>query len=106
MSKQTSSLAEQMGFRKTHQKVGRNTFVTPANSTNRHLSYGRIILNQATPSVSFDNGNQETGLICLSGSAVVTVPGSTFNLSQYDSIYIPRDSRIEGTAHSSADLPK
>ena len=104
MSTQTSSWAEKMVFRKTHQKVGRNTFVTPANSTNRHLSYTRIILNQATPSVSFDNGNQEIGLICLSGSAVVTVAGSSFNLGQYDSIYIPRDSRIEVTTASSVDF--
>jgi 5-deoxy-glucuronate isomerase len=104
MSTQTSSLAEKMVFRKTHQKVGRNTFVSPANSTNRHLSYARIILNQATPSVSFDNGNQETGLICLSGNAVVTVNGSSFNLGQYDSIYIPRDSRIDVTTASSVDF--
>jgi 5-deoxy-glucuronate isomerase len=84
-----------MVFRGTHQKVGRNVFVTPANSTNRHLSYARIILNQANPSVSFANGDRETGLICLSGSATVSVAGSSFNCVQYDSIYIPRDSRIE-----------
>src|SRR5215469_11083703 len=104
MSTQASSLAEKMVFRKTNQKVGRNVFVTPANSTNRHLSYARIILNAANPSVSFDNGNHETGLICLAGSAVVKTGGSSFNCGQYDSIYIPRDSRIEVTTSSSVDF--
>jgi|SRR5215472_4635758 len=104
MSTQASSLAEKMVFRKTNEKTGRNIFVTPANSTNQHLSYGRIILNQSTPHVSFANGNQETGLICLSGSAVVTVAGSIFNVGQYDSIYIPRDSKVEVTVASNVDF--
>jgi len=95
MSTQASPIAEKMVFRGTHQKVGRNLFVTPGNSTNRHLSYARIILNQSNPAVSFDNGDRETGLICLSGSATVNVAGSAFTCGQYDSIYIPRDSRIE-----------
>jgi len=104
MSTQATSLAEKMVFRKTHQKVGRNLFVTPANSTNRHLSYARIILNQTTPSVSFDNGSRETGLICLSGSAVLSVAGASFSFGQYDSIYIPRDSRIDITTTASVDF--
>src|SRR5260370_6563118 len=93
-----------MVFRKTQQKVGRTLFVTPANSTNRHLSYARIILNQTTPSVSFDNGSRETGLICLSGSAVLSVAGASFSFGQYDSIYIPRDSRIDITTTASVDF--
>lgn len=86
---------EKMVFRHTNAKAGRNISVTPQNSTNRHLSYGRIILNAGTPQVSFKNGVQETGLICLSGSADVKVGGERFHCVQYDSIYIPRDSEIE-----------
>lgn len=47
-------------FRKTNQHLGRRISVTPANSTTRHLSYGRIILNQSQPSVRFRNDGQET----------------------------------------------
>jgi hypothetical protein len=44
MSMQTQSPLEKMVFRKTNNKGGRNISVTPSNSTNKHLSYGRIIL--------------------------------------------------------------
>jgi len=103
MSSQESAMAK-MVFRKTHRQVGRHFFVTPANSTNRHLSYGRIILNRETPGASFDNGNHETGLICLSGSATVTVADTSFSFGQYDSIYIPRDSQIEVQTSSNVDF--
>jgi 5-deoxy-glucuronate isomerase len=96
--------AGEMVFRGTHRHVGRHFSVTPANSASRHLSYGRIILNQKTPSVSFNNGNHETGLICLSGNAVVSVAGASYNLGRYDSIYIPRDSQIGVVADSTADF--
>lgn len=85
----------QMVFRKTNRHKGRHISVTPSNSTNRHLSYGRIILDAAVHEVAFDNDTQETGLVCLSGQAVITVGENSFNARQYDSIYIPRGSRIE-----------
>ena len=81
-SMQTQSPLEKMVFRKTNAKAGRNISVTPSNSTNKHLAYGRIILNAAVPSVQFANGNQETGLICMSGSATVRLTASRF---QWDS---------------------
>lgn len=86
---------ERMVFRKTNRHKGRHVSVTPENSTNKHLSYGRIILDAGVRAVAFDNGNQETGLICLSGLATVKVNENRFDLGQYDSIYIPRDSHIE-----------
>ena len=55
-----------MVFRKTNPHLGRVISVTLANSTNRHLLYGRIRLDQSEPAVA-----------------------------QYDSIYILRDSEIE-----------
>ncbi len=104
MNAQASSVAEKMVFRHTNRHTGRRVSVTPENSTNKHLSYGRIILNRDTPSVSFQNGNQETGLICLSGTATVKVGDKTFTCNQYDSVYIPRDSRIEVTTSSNVDF--
>jgi 5-deoxy-glucuronate isomerase len=103
-SVQTSLLVDRMVFRKTNGHKGRHVSVTPANSTNKHLSYGRIILDAGASPVSFDNGNQETGLICLAGQATVTAGASRFDLGQYDSIYIPRDSHIEVRTGSHVDL--
>jgi len=66
MSTQTQAAVERMIFRKTNAQTGRHVSVTPQNSTMRHLAYGRVILNLSKPSISFPNGDRETGLICLS----------------------------------------
>jgi len=95
---------DRMVFRNTNEQKGRNISVTPANSTNKHLAYARIILDASTQSVKFSNGENETGLICLSGSATVKTGGATFSLAQYDSIYIPRDSEIEISTGSTVDF--
>lgn len=52
MSAQTEVALGKMIFRKTNSQTGRHIAVTPENSTMRHLSYGRIILNSSRPSVS------------------------------------------------------
>jgi len=104
MSAQAQVEFEKMVFRKTNSRTGRHISVSPDNSTNKHLAYGRIILASATPSVSFSNGDRETGLVCLSGSADVKVGGDNFHLGQYDAIYIPRDSHIEVKTGSSVDI--
>src|SRR5580693_2021414 len=104
MSSQIQVAVEQMVFRKTNSQTGRHLSVTPANSTNRHLAYGRIILNESSASTSFDAGDRETGLICLSGTASVRVGDESFELGQYDSIYIPRDSKVEVRTTASADI--
>jgi 5-deoxy-glucuronate isomerase len=96
--------ADRMVFRATHQHVGRILSVTPANSTNKHLSYGRIILNNSIPRISFETGPQETGLICLAGSGCVTIDEKSFNFGKYDSIYIPRDRRVEVSTGSNVDF--
>lgn len=98
-------LSEQkMVFRKTNSHKGRHVSVTPANSTNRHLAYGRILLDQSEKSASFTNGDRETGLIVLSGAAKVTVDGAPFDLGRYDSIYIPRDSSIQVQTSHEVDI--
>src|SRR5579872_7075382 len=88
-------MATTMVFRKTNSRSGRHVAVTPENSTNRHLSYARIILDADVRSVSFANPSQETGLIVLSGSAKVTSEGQAVELQKYDAIYIPRDAQID-----------
>jgi 5-deoxy-glucuronate isomerase len=104
MSTQTQAALEKMIFRKTNAQMGRHVSVTPQNSTMRHLAYGRIRLNASVLNVSFGNGNRETGLILLSGSGVVRTDGKEFELCKYDAIYIPRDSEIEVSTKSQADI--
>jgi 5-deoxy-glucuronate isomerase len=104
MSTQSAVALDKMVFRKTNAQTGRHVAVTPENSTMRHLSYGRIILNSAKPLVSFSNGDHETALICVSGTGAVKTAGGEFELEQFDAIYIPRDSEIEVSAKSSVDF--
>lgn len=104
MSEQAQPALHKMVFRKTNAQSGRHVSVSPANSTNKHLAYGRIILNSASPSASFSNGDRETGLICLSGSTEVSVGSDKFHLKQYDGLYIPRDSHIEVRTTGRVDL--
>ncbi len=95
---------KKMIFRNTHTHRGRQISVTPANSTTRHLSYGRIILDKSKPNETFFAADRETGLVCLSGEAAVTVDSKDFSMGRYDAIYIPRDSRVKISTVSSVDL--
>jgi 5-deoxy-glucuronate isomerase len=95
---------EKMIFRKTNVRAGRHVLVMPANSTNRHLSYGRIILRGETKSVTFKTAGQETCLIVLSGAAALSVGGEDFVLNRYDGIYLPRGSQVRVDAGESADI--
>ena len=91
-------------FRATNQHKGRKVFITPQNSTMRHLCYARILLDSGTPEVQFENGKQETGLICLSGEVEARAGNDQFKLTERDSVYIPRGSTIHLKTSSSADL--
>ena len=79
----------------THQGTGRRISVKPGQTAARYLHYGRITLAANDVPVSFQNDEHETGLVCLKGRAKVTVAGESFELKQYDAVYVPRDSRIE-----------
>jgi 5-deoxy-glucuronate isomerase len=91
-------------FRKTNAGAGRLISVTPANSANRHLSYGRIILNPTLTSVWFETGDRETGLIVLSGAARVSVDNAAHDLERFDGLYIPKDSRVRIETPASVDI--
>jgi 5-deoxy-glucuronate isomerase len=70
----------------------------------RHLAYGRIILNATKPTEAFSPGNRETGLICLSGQAVVAVDGKDTRVGQFDAIYVPRDSSVMISTKTNVDI--
>jgi 5-deoxy-glucuronate isomerase len=82
----------------THKGKGRRSAVQPGNSAARYLHYGRITLGALDAPVTFENDDQETGLVCLSGAASVTTGGQSFQLGRYDALYIPRDSDINVSA--------
>ena len=79
----------------THKGKGRRTAVRPGATAARYLHYGRVTLAGGDAPLAFDNNDHETGLVCLKGAGKVSVGGETFNLSRYDALYVPRDSRIE-----------
>jgi 5-deoxy-glucuronate isomerase len=83
----------------THKGTGRRTSVAPGATASRFLHYGRITLGADDAPINFENGEHETGLICLNGAATVSSGGESFNLSRYDAVYIPRDSSIEVKAN-------
>lgn len=90
--------------RETHRGKGRNVSVTPDNTASRYLHYGRIILDAGDAPLTFENETHETGLICLNGAAKVSVGEKIFSFGQYDSLYVPRDSRLEISSETGADL--
>jgi 5-deoxy-glucuronate isomerase len=104
MGTQAEVATDKMIFRKTNGQKGRHLAVTPQNSSMRHLSYGRIILDTSQESVLFNNGDQETALICLAGKAVVTIAGQQVEIAKFDAIYVPRGSSIHVSTRSSVDL--
>ena len=104
MNPKTAAAIDNMVFRKTNEHRGRHISITPANSSMRHLAYGRILLDQSKSAESFTTGNRETGLIFLSGQASVTVDGKTVELAKHDAIYIPRDSPVSVTTETNADI--
>jgi 5-deoxy-glucuronate isomerase len=93
-----------MVFRKTDAHIGRHISVTPKNSTNKHLSYGRIRLSQELLSVSFANGQEETGFLVLSGEALVATGGKEFPLGRFDALYIPKNSEVTVQTDSAVDI--
>jgi 5-deoxy-glucuronate isomerase len=79
----------------THQGKGRRIAVKPGETAARFLHYGRITLEVGDAPVNFNSGEHETGFVCLRGKAKVLTGGQSFELVQYDALYIPRDSEIE-----------
>ena len=79
----------------TDKGKGRRIAVAPGQTAARYLHYGRITISAGDDAIIFNNNEHETGLVCLNGAARVTIGGEAFELSRYDSLYVPRDSQIE-----------
>lgn len=77
---------------------GRRAAVVPGQTAARFLHYGRITMDAGDAPISFDNDDHETGLICLKGEAEVLTGEARYRLGRYDSVYVPRDSKIEVSA--------
>ncbi|MBP6001823.1 MAG: 5-deoxy-glucuronate isomerase [Pyrinomonadaceae bacterium] len=88
----------------THRVKGRTTSVEPGKTASRNLYYGRIIIEAGNAPIAFENAAHETGLICLNGSGSVTTHAQTFSMTQYDALYVPRDSQIEISSEGAFDL--
>jgi 5-deoxy-glucuronate isomerase len=86
--------------RDTASRRGRNISIRPGETAARHLHYGRIVLDGE--SLTFDTEGRETGLIGLKGNATVEVEGQSFEVGQYDALYVPRDTRV--TINGACDL--
>jgi 5-deoxy-glucuronate isomerase len=84
--------------------AGRNIFISPSNSSMREMSYGRIRLEGKESRVSFTNDGQETGLVCLSGAATVTVGDERFELGFRDSLYVSKGLPVTVETASEVDL--
>src|SRR3954447_22644804 len=103
MTTQTREAKDQYLFRGTDKQKGRNVAVTPQNSSMKHLGYARIILDSEQPNADFETAEREIGLICLAGECTIEAARETNDLRQYDSIYIPRDSRVRISTASRVD---
>jgi 5-deoxy-glucuronate isomerase len=86
--------------RGTHLHKGRNLALVPGDAAVRHLHYGRIILDATDSPLSFSTEGRETGLICLRGSGRLDAGGQHHEVSQYDSLYVPRDTEVTVTPAS------
>jgi 5-deoxy-glucuronate isomerase len=104
MSTQSNGTKDQRIFRGTDRHKGRHLSVTPENSAMKYLNYGRIILDQEMPRAEFATGRMESGLICLSGECKLIADGETVELGHYDSIYLPRDTKVEVSTSTAVDL--
>jgi 5-deoxy-glucuronate isomerase len=88
----------------TNKTKGRTVSVAPGATASRNLFYGRIIIATCDAPITFENGTQETGLICLNGTGTVATGGQTFALNRYDALYVPRDSQITVSSEGDFDL--
>src|SRR5262245_28667623 len=91
--------------RNTGAARGRTLAIAPGTAAVKHLRYGRIILADGDAPLEIDTGGFETGLIALSGEATVTLDGFEYRMLPYDSLYVPRETKLRVTpASAGCDL--
>jgi 5-deoxy-glucuronate isomerase len=74
----------------TANERGRRIFVRPSDGSMKLVSYGRVRLDKSDSKICFSNDGQETGLICLRGTCVVSVDGDSFTMKRNDALYVPK----------------
>jgi 5-deoxy-glucuronate isomerase len=84
--------AQSCVVRNTAANRGRHISVKPETTAARHLHYGRVVLEGER--ADFSTEDRETAFICLRGNATIETAGRSFALSQYDALYVPRDSQV------------
>lgn len=90
--------------KQTHLAKGRTNAVSPGATASRNLHYGRVRIDAGEPAIEFETGAYETGFICLNGVATVLTGDTTFTLSRYDALYVPRDSQVKVETIEGCDL--
>jgi 5-deoxy-glucuronate isomerase len=109
---------QRLFFPDTASRPGRHLAASPANSDLQHLHYGRIRLYaqrlDAAPSVAFETGARETGLLCMGGrcqlrveQALATSTNATshsIELGLHDAVYVPRGWFVEVSTDTEVDL--
>jgi 5-deoxy-glucuronate isomerase len=89
--------ADRCIVRNTAGSPGRTRSVEPGRTATRYLHYGRIRLAPGAAPIAVSPAGLETGLVCLGGSASVSVQDRTFRMRPYDALYVPRDERFTVT---------
>jgi 5-deoxy-glucuronate isomerase len=101
MTKEAPAIqAETCVIRGTHRHKGRTRSVSPDSAAVRQLHYGRVILEANDAPIEIETGTHETGFIALAGEATVDLGAERYMLTQYDALYVPRDSRVRIAAGS------
>jgi 5-deoxy-glucuronate isomerase len=88
----------------TANECGRRIFVKPTDGTMKLVSYGRVRLDKSNSKISFSNDGQETGLICLRGTCVISVDGDSFTMNRNDALYVPNGLLMSIHAEQTVDL--
>jgi 5-deoxy-glucuronate isomerase len=88
----------------TANECGRRIFFQPTDGSMKLVSYGRIRLDKSDPKICISNDGQETGLIGLRGTCVVSVDGNSFTMNRNDALYVPKGSLISIETEQTVDL--
>ncbi len=76
--------------RNTAPGPGRHITITPETSPFQYISAGRILLDKTVPEITATNDGAETTLLVLSGSGEIVVDGTSYQVTRFDGVYVPR----------------
>ncbi|MFQ6066675.1 MAG: 5-deoxy-glucuronate isomerase [bacterium] len=88
----------------TGSQKGRHSYVNPANSELKLLSYGRVVLEESSQEIQVNSGEDEIAFICLKGNAHFRANQRKYMVGKHDAIYIPRNTSCLIGAENKADL--